>query len=170
MIGEWVERRPDLVRQIRAAGHDVGNHTYTHADLPDLADAEVASELERTAATVERVLGDRPRLFRAPGFKKDGRVLEIVARMGLVDVGCDVNPEDWRNDLSAEEIARRVLANVGPRSIVDLHDGFPPYWPLARRDCTPTVLALERLVPELQRRGYRLVSLTELLASVAPID
>ena len=171
VIGEWAAQRPDLVRELAARGHDVGNHTYTHVpqgDLCDLSDEEIEDELRRTNAAIEAALGRPPRLFRAPAFGKDERVLEVVRRLGLVDVDCDVNPEDWRSGLDAAAIVKHVLANAAPRAIVDLHDGYPPYWGRARRDCTPTVEALRILLPELRGRGYEVVSVSELLSAAPP--
>ncbi|MDQ2984185.1 MAG: polysaccharide deacetylase family protein [Actinomycetota bacterium] len=166
VLGEWVARRPALTREIAEAGHDLGNHTFTHADLPDLDDDAIEDELARTSAAIAAATGNGPRLFRAPAFRKDARVLDVVARVGLVDVGCSVNPEDWRAERTADAIVDSVLAGAQPRAIVDLHDGFPPYWSQARRDCGPTVEAVRRLVPELQRQGYELVTVTELLSAV----
>ena len=169
VIGEWVVELPEVVRRMVELGHEVGNHTYTHVpdgDLRDLDDGQIEDEVTRTSAAIEAAVGRPPRLFRAPAFKKDERVLRVVERLGLVDVGCSVNPEDWRVDLGADAIAEHVLRGAAPGAIVDLHDGYPPYWGQARRDCTPTVEALRKVVPALRREGYELVTVSELFGAV----
>ena len=169
VIGEWAAERPDVVRRMVELGHEVGNHTYTHVpegDLRDLDDGRIEDELTRASGAIEAAAGRPPRFFRAPAFKKDERVLRVVERLGLVDVGCSVNPEDWRSDVDAEAIAAHVLRGAAPGAIVDLHDGFPPYWGEARRDCTPTVEALREVVPALHDEDYELVTVAELFSAV----
>ncbi len=162
VIGERVRERPDDVRRIASEGHELGSHTLTHPRLTEIADDEVRAEISGGVDAAEEALGERLRLFRAPGFHADERVLRIVADLDLEAVFADVDPEDWRPGVDSHTIFRLVLDGLGPGAIVDLHDGFPPPPTSARDDCTATVEALEHLLPCLRAEGYELVTVSKL--------
>lgn len=164
LIGSRVRERPGTARDIRAAGHELGSHTLTHPRLTELGDDEIRAEIAGGIDAIDEVLGERPRLFRAPGFHADARVLEIVSELELDAVFADVDPEDWRPGKDSHTIFRHVLAGLRPGAIVDLHDGYPPPPTSARDDCSPTLEALEHLLPCLRAEGYELVTVSELRA------
>ncbi len=120
------------------------------------------SEIAAGVDAVQEVLGERPPLFRAPGFHADERVLDIVRELELEAVFADVDPEDWRPEMSSHAIFSHVLGSVRDGAIVDLHDGYPPGPTRSRDDCTPTVEALGHLLPCLDVEGYELVTVSEL--------
>jgi len=162
LIGERVRERPAEVRRIAAEGHELGSHTLTHPRLTEIPDDEVRAEISGGVQAAQEVIGRRLPLFRAPGFHADERVLEIVSELELVAVFADVDPEDWRPGVDSHTIFRLVLDEIRPGAIVDLHDGYPPPPTSARDDCTPTVEALEHLLPCLRADGYELVTVSEL--------
>ena len=162
LIGERVRERPDDVRRIVAEGHELGSHTLTHPRLTDIGDDEVRTEVSGGVDALEEVVGERLGLFRAPGFHADDRVLAIVGGLGLEAVFADIDPEDWRPGVESHAIFRHVLDELEPGAIVDLHDGYPPPPTSARDDCTPTVEALEHLLPCLRAEGYELVTVSRL--------
>jgi peptidoglycan/xylan/chitin deacetylase (PgdA/CDA1 family) len=164
LIGERVRERPDDVRRIVSEGHEVGSHTLTHPRLTEIPDDEVRSEILGGVEALEEVLGERPRLFRAPGFHAAERELAIVAELGLDAVFADVDPEDWRAEKDSHTIFRFVLDGARDGAIVDLHDGYPPPPTTARDDCAPTVEALDHLLPCLCAEGYELVTVSALAA------
>ncbi len=164
LIGARVREHPDEVRRLVADGHEVGSHTLTHPRLTEISDDEVRAEIAGGVEEVAEVLGERPRLFRAPGFHADERVLRIVAELELEAVFADVNPEDWQPGMSSHRIFCLAFGECGPGSIVDLHDGHPPPPTRSRDDCTPTVEALGHLLPALRADGYELVTVSELQA------
>ena len=111
------------VRRLAEHGHEVGNHTWTHAFLPSLRDDAIRDELRRTSERLTETLGREPRYWRAPFFGSDARVRSAVAAIAGAEVWYSIMPGDW--ELSAEETARRVLADLEPGDIVVLHDGRP---------------------------------------------
>ncbi len=165
VIGARVRERPDEVRRIAAEGHELGSHTLTHPRLTEVSDEEARAEILGGVEALEEVLGERPRLFRAPGFHADERELALVSALGLEAVFADVDPEDWRPGKDSHTIFRLVLDGLRPGAIVDLHDGYPPPPTSSRDDCTPTVEALDHLLPCLRAKGYELVTVSELLAA-----
>jgi peptidoglycan/xylan/chitin deacetylase (PgdA/CDA1 family) len=164
LIGQRVRERPDDVRRILEAGHEIGSHTMTHPRLTEIPDDEVRREIEDGARAVAEVVGRRPHLFRAPGFHADERVLAIVEELKLDAVFTDVYPEDWRPGMSSHAIFARAFVGCCEGAIVDLHDGYPPPPTRSRDDCTPTVEALHHLLPALRAAGYELVAVSELSA------
>jgi peptidoglycan/xylan/chitin deacetylase (PgdA/CDA1 family) len=164
VIGAHVRERRELVRRLVAEGHEVGNHTDTHPRLTECDDDRVVDELTRGAREIERAVGVTPLLFRAPYFALDDRVRALVKQLGLVHVGCTIDPRDWTPGIGADEIADAILDAAHDAAIVDLHDGRPSDpTSSARTDCTPTVAAVARVVPLLQASGYELVCAGELL-------
>ena len=162
LIGARVHERPDEVRRIAEDGHEVGSHTYTHPRLTEIEDDEIRIEIEAGVRAVEEVLGSRPRLFRAPGFHADDRVLRVVSELELDAVFADVNAQDWQPGVESHRIFCRTFAGCCADAIVDLHDGYPPPPTSSRDDCTPTVEALGHLLPTLRAGGYELVTVSEL--------
>jgi peptidoglycan/xylan/chitin deacetylase (PgdA/CDA1 family) len=167
VIGARVKDRPDELRRIVEEGHEVGSHTLTHPRLTEISDDQVRSEITAGADAVAEVLGERPRLFRAPGFHTDERVLAIVSELGLETVFTDVDPEDWRPEMSSHAIFSHCLGGVRDGAIVDLHDGYPPGPTRSRDNCTPTVEALGHLLPCLDAEGYELVTVSELVGGTS---
>lgn len=114
-----------LLIPMRARGHTIGNHGFSHRRLTALSDAEVRQELMRTSDLVELVTKRRPTLYRAPYFGHDDRVDQIAAELGMTHVGATCVPDDWATD-DAEAVARVVLSELRPGAVVSLHDGIPP--------------------------------------------
>jgi peptidoglycan/xylan/chitin deacetylase (PgdA/CDA1 family) len=163
-LGERVRGRAPLLRRMLAEGHEIGNHLFSHRHPEALSDDEVRDELTRTAQEIEAATGLAPTLVRPPYGEEPERIAAVAAELGLGPVVLwSIDPEDWKAP-PADAIAEHVLQEARAGAIVDLHDG----WGRTEGTRQPTVEALERLVPELQSRGFRLVSVSELLAVVPP--
>lgn len=162
VIGQRVRERPDDLKRIVAEGHELGSHTLTHPRLTEISEVEIRAEIQGGQDAVEEVLGEPPRLFRAPGFHADRRELAIVEELGLQAVFAHVDPRDWEPGRNSHTIFGLVLRDLRDGVIVDLHDGYPPPPTRSRDDCTPTVEALDHLLPCLGREGYETVTISEL--------
>jgi len=163
VLGTVAGAHADVLRRAVSEGHELGNHLYSHRDPLELDEDELERELQRTAEAVQAAAGVRPRLVRPPYGGDRERVARVAERLGLgPTVLSSVDPEDWRESAGAP-IADRVLEAVRPGSIVDLHDGLPE---TNRGHPTrePTVAALRHILPELARRRYRCVTVSELLS------
>lgn len=166
-IGEAVatDEGRRIVRRLLDGGHEVGNHTWTHADLQQTDDAAIADELRRTSAVLAAVAGRAVDCWRAPFFRSDERVRAAVGDLAGREVWFSAMPGDW--DIPAEETARRVLTDLEPGDIVVLHDGRPANEPpeLSWPTREATVGAVGLILEEMGRRGLRSVTVSELLAS-----
>jgi peptidoglycan-N-acetylglucosamine deacetylase len=160
--GPAVEKRPAAVAALAAAGHELGNHLWSHTDATTQGRAEIRAELERTASAVQRAGGGRPNLVRPPYFKGPNEVAGAARRSGVRAIVLrSIAVSDWAAS-SADEIFKPVLASAGPGDIVCLHDGVSS----DKRDTDsrePTTAAVRRLVPALLERGLRPVTVSRLL-------
>lgn len=152
-VGQWLEANPALGRQILAAGHELGNHTYTHPALGSLSPAAIADEIRRCADVLRSVEGTAGRWFRPSGIDKPTPA--ILAEAGLAgyrySVGFDVDPLDY-NEPGAAVVVSRVTAGIQPGSIVSLHMGY-----------VSTVQAFPGIVQAIRNRGLEPVLLSDLL-------
>ncbi|MEU0529891.1 polysaccharide deacetylase family protein [Amycolatopsis tolypomycina] len=133
--GEHAAAHPDLVRAIAAAGHAIGNHTWTHPHLTTLADpAARDQEVRRTQDLLTRLTGIRPALFRPPYGDTDASVAATLAAHELTEVLWTVDTRDWAG-CSADEIVAAAAA-AQPGGVVLMHEGRP-----ATVDAVPRILA-----------------------------
>lgn len=151
LAGNWVEEYPEYVRKIAEAGHEVGNHSYAHGHMASMSEYQIRQDLERNGQMIERLTGTRPVLFRPPFGEYNDLLVKVAQEMGLYPVQWSIDSLDWK-DLSADAMVQRVLSGLGPGEIVLFHN--------AGRH-TPE--AIERLIPEIQRRGYRIVPVSEII-------
>lgn len=148
-VGVHVAADPGTVRRELADGHDVGNHSWSHAALTALPDQAIAGEIDRTQDALVAAGAPRPNCFRPPYGLIDGRVGAAAARAGTTPVLWTVDPKDWSRP-GAAAIAARVLGSVAPGGVVLLHDGGG--------DRSQTLQALPVIIDGLKQRGYRFVS------------
>jgi peptidoglycan/xylan/chitin deacetylase (PgdA/CDA1 family) len=164
VVGENARVFPDTVRRTVAEGHAVGNHSYQHRKRDTLRDVRY-QELERTQEAIFEAAGIRPALYRSPNGFHTPWQLRAVRRAGLTTVHWDVQTKDWERP-DPDTIVRRVLDHVHPGAIVLMHDGDDTHH---GSDRTPTIEALPRLIDALRERGYRLVTVPELLGKPATL-
>ncbi len=158
VVGAAVDANPALCRRMVAAGHELGNHTYTHRYLPLRSQARLTRELAFTDRAIEDATGVSTSLVRPPWGGRSPWTLRALAAQGKRAVLWDVNPFDWRG-ASADELTARVARRVRPGSIVLMHE--------ARDRGDVTVAAVRQLVPRLRADGYELVTVSALLAGGA---
>jgi peptidoglycan/xylan/chitin deacetylase (PgdA/CDA1 family) len=164
IVGTAAEAAPGLVRRIEAEGHEIGNHTWTHPALArDCSDDQVRDELDRTNELLEQILGTRPKLFRAPQYNCDDRVMGIAAELGLRHAHGDVIPPDWLASIKSGVIATLVLQRITHGAIVGLHDGIPPSEADANLTRQPTVDAVAVILPALTAREVTCLTVSQVL-------
>jgi peptidoglycan/xylan/chitin deacetylase (PgdA/CDA1 family) len=156
--GEAVEAQPDTVRAEVAAQMAVGAHSWSHSDkLPSLPADEFARDTSMAGASISRVAGYLPALYRAPYGHTSSTMLRELHKLGYVSIGWDVDSRDW-SDATADEIVRNVLSNAHPGAIVLMHDGALGG---GDPDRSKTIEALPRIIDGLQHDGYALVTVPE---------
>lgn len=170
VIGQNMQRRPDIVQREVAEGHDVGGHTWTHPNIGETPLPQVQVELNATQRLFEVLTGRSMRLFRPPFFgdaepstPHEVAPLVIAQTLGYTTVGLRIDPDDWQKPSPQEIIDRTLdrLDNPGdrPGQVVLLHD--------AGGDRAHTIEALPGLIDAIRARGYKLVTIGE-LAGMTP--
>jgi peptidoglycan/xylan/chitin deacetylase (PgdA/CDA1 family) len=160
--GGAVVERPSTVAELGAAGHELGNHLWSHANASTQSRAELRREIERTADAIEATGAPRPVFIRPPYFSAPKAVAEAAAGTGASAVILrSIGTSDWEAR-SADEVLGPVLTNAEPGDIVCLHDGVSSD-KRAGDSRQPTADAVKRLVPALLERGLRPVTVSQLL-------
>jgi peptidoglycan-N-acetylglucosamine deacetylase len=148
LLGDNAEEQPQLARRIAREGHQICNHSRSHADLARASAHRIRGEVSIAQWQIARATGVTPRTFRFPYGSSDARSERIVRRYGLRPLDWDVDPQDWTRPRSGA-ITSRVVRRVRPGSVVLLHDGGG--------DRRHTAAALETIIRELRAKGYRFV-------------
>lgn len=152
--GRDLDARPDLGRAIAAAGHELGNHTYTHRRMLFVTPGTVRDEIERTDTAIRATGYQGEITFRPPYGKKLWTLPKYLADHGRTTVMWDVEP-DSGTTATAAAIAEQTIAEVRPGSIVLLHVMYG--------NAAESLAAVPRIVAELRAGGYRFVTVSELL-------
>lgn len=147
----WAEEHPDMLKKVSDAGHEVGTHSATHSYMSRLSEAEIRSELTSSSQAITQVTGKAVTLFRPPYGDYDDLLIDTCRDMGLMPVQWDVDSLDWK-DLSAADIAERILSRVRSGSIILCHNNG-----------LHTAEALPVVIDALHAKGYEFVPVGELL-------
>lgn len=148
-VGRMVQQDSSLLRRIRREGHVLANHSFTHPVMTGGREREVTA----TSRVIRRASGFDPCLFRAPYGENPASVVALARRQGLITVHWNVDPGDWRG-LDADQMVRTSLQQTRPGSVLVFHDGT------AHRQM---LSGLPRLLASLRERGYRFLTVPELL-------
>ena len=160
MLGRYAKAEPGLVRRIVAAGHLIGNHSWSHPNLALASAGRVREELTRTSQTLEQIAGAPVRFFRPPFGARRPTVFRIARELGLTPVLWNAMTSDW-SEPSAERIAERLMRHIdrlerrGWAANIVLHDGS--HLNLGA-DRGPSVAAAEMLVAR-YKPSHRFVTL-----------
>ena len=171
VVGRAVAAYPATTRRIVREGNAIGNHSWDHAHLIVESPATVRAELERTSDEIARVAGVRTTLMRPPFGARDFAVIAEAHRLGYRVVMWSVPlPRDWEQP-GVATIVQRVVGDVQDGSIIVLHDGNRGIvcrrdrrLPARTCDRTQEIAATRDIVRILHARGYRFVTIPQLIA------
>ena len=150
-VGFWVEKYPDYVAKLHENGIEIGTHSATHSHMSKMSAEEIRKELVDSAKAIEDITGEKVTLFRAPFGEYDDEVISVAKKIGLSTIQWDVDSLDWK-DLSAEEIATRIISRVKNGSIILCHNNG-----------TNTAKALPLVFQALIERGFEFVKVSDLI-------
>ena len=151
LVGDWVDRYPESVKQLYDAGMEIGNHSNTHAHYTKLSTDGITADVSACNEKIHAVTGQSPTLFRCPYGEYDDHVVSAINSMGMHVIQWDVDSLDWK-DLSAKEIYERVTSRAAPGSICLFHNA-----------ALHTPEALPSIIEYLLSEGYSIVPISQLI-------
>ncbi len=164
-IGAFARDEPALLREVAAAGHAVGNHTYSHVSMPFHSDEAIRRELRLTtdaieAAGVEMARVDGRRLMRPPYGRRRPGTLRVLYEQGYVPILWSVTLWDWSKKVTTEKIMDRANRQIAGGDVILLHDGCNEGMGWNRRH---SVEATDRILTRWQGEGFEFVTIPEMI-------
>lgn len=151
LVGYWVDKYPERVKQIFDAGHEIGNHSATHPHMTQISRDQMIKELTSCSDKVERVTGVRPNLFRAPYGDYNSEVVTTSKEQGYTMVQWNLDSLDWKNK-GVQAMVNQVVPKVENGSIILFHN-----------NSEYITQALPLILDEIMKQGYKIVPVSELL-------
>jgi polysaccharide deacetylase family sporulation protein PdaB len=151
LVGFWVEKHPDLVKEISNRGHEIGNHSTTHPKMSMLSKEQIKEELETTSDKIEKIINKRPVVFRPPFGDYNDTLINTASSLNYHTIQWDVDSLDWK-EIGVEHVVDRVIKNTKNGSIVLFHNNakyVSEYLPL--------------ILEKLKSQGYEIVPISELI-------
>lgn len=147
VLGNEVKKNKETLVRMVDEGNEIGNHSYNHKDLTSISDYELYQQIVGTDEFIENITGIKPTVMRPPyGFVND----RISSRIYKPIILWSLDTLDWQNR-NTEKICSNILDNVKDGDIILMHDIYGT-----------TADAVKIVVPELVKRGYQLVTVSEL--------
>jgi len=155
LIGKHVAARPEVARRVAAAGHVIGNHTFTHPNLAFCSEQRIRQELSDCKKVLRETIGEHSNLFRPPFGARRPAVLQIAREMGMMPVMWSVTCYDWK-PTTAERVERNAARQISGGEIILLHDGGHVAF---GADRAHTIAATERIIARYKSEEFSFVPL-----------
>lgn len=152
LVGAWVDKYPESVKEIAKAGNEIGNHSNTHPYMTDLPKTKMIDEITSCNEKIKAIIGVTPVIFRPPYGDYDNIVVETVEECKMKTIQWSVDSHDWMDNATADSIYNRVVSKVQNGSIILMHNG-----------AKHTPEALPRILETLKKDGYEFVLISDLI-------
>ena len=156
LIGSKVSGQASIVRSIHARGHQLGNHSWSHPELPKLPVDQIAGEIDRTNDAIKQATGVTPAILRPPYGAVNGVVLEQLRLRGMSSILWSVDTRDWA-DRNSDIVCSRAVAGARPGVVILMHDIHQT-----------SVGAVPCILSSLKQQGYSFVTVQGLLGNMTP--
>ncbi len=158
VVGQCVSEYPDIVKRAAREGHEIANHSWSHPTLGKMSDEAVRRELQKTDDAIKAAIGTRPTLLRPPYGSITARQKSwINSEFGYRTIIWDVDPLDWKRP-GPNVVRERIVSETKPGSIILAHDIH-----------APTIEAMPGTFDQLEAKGFKFVTVSELLAMAKPL-
>ena len=151
MVEFWAEKYPEFVKKIDEAGHEIGTHSSTHSYMSKQNAEEIKAELKTSSEAISSITGKKVELFRPPYGDYDDELIKTASEQGYYTIQWDNDSLDWK-DLSATDIAMRVINNAQNGSIILMHNNG-----------LHTAEAVPIIIETLKNRGFEFVPIGKLI-------
>ena len=157
VLGSMANTHPDIIRRIVNEGHVIGNHSYSHANLPTLSADKFQNQIVSTESILQGLIGYAPKLIRPPYGAINEEQVRWFADHHYLIVNWNVDSLDWKS-LKADQVLHNIMQQTKPGSIILQHSGGAD-----SQDLSGTVQAISPLISKLRAAGYTFVTVPELL-------
>ena len=157
LIGSKVSAQADVLRRMHSRGHQLGNHSWSHPELPKLSVDQIAGEIDRTNDAIKQATGVTPTVMRPPYGAVNSAVLEQLRLRGMSSILWSVDTRDWA-DRNSEIVCSRAVAGAHPGAIILMHDIHQT-----------SVNAVPCILNALKQQGYSFVTVQGLLGNMAAV-
>lgn len=155
MIGEQIEKSPEIVKLVAEQGHEIGNHTFSHEKLTQLGQEECREEIKRNEELIQNLSHKKPVILRPPYLDYNDETTRFISHLGYSMIGAlNIDATDWEQP-GVKFILEKTRKHIKSGGILLFHDGYG--------DRSQTITAVRQFVPELVSQGYKLVTVSELL-------
>lgn len=161
MLGKHVQQYPDIVKRVLEDGHEIGNHTFSHPNLIFANDDELKREILDTEDIIKKITNKPTKLFRPPKAWLTKGEKKRIKNLGYTIVLWTLNSKDWVT-FDDKYMVRYIVKNISPGDIVLFHDSGGVF-STEGGDRHETVKTMPRLIEKLREKGYRFVTISELL-------
>lgn len=153
MVGDWIRKYPELVKQLAEDGHDIANHSNKHPHVNQLSKEEIQKDIMAAHEEIKKVTGQKCNLYRPPYGEYNDTVLKAAEDCQYYTIQWDVDSIDWKG-YDAPTIVNKVLnhKHLGEGSIILLHNGTKH-----------TAEALPQIIEGLKEKGYEIVPISQLI-------
>jgi probable sporulation protein (polysaccharide deacetylase family) len=148
--GNWVKKNPDLAKMIVSAGHEVGNHSYSHPDMKVLSAAQTREQIKRTNEVIEAATGAKCKWFAPPSGSYRDETVKIAAEFKMKTVMWTVDTIDWQKP-SPDTLINRVVPKAGNGTMILMHP------------TESTAKSLDKLITLIEKKNLQIVTVTELM-------
>lgn len=156
LSGAWAERHPDIVERIVEDGHELGSLGFRYEHYTSMEENEIEKDIRLGEHVINELTEEKTTLLRTPHGSFDERVLKTADKLGYTTIHWSVNSEDWKNP-GTDQIVKNVIDKTKGGDIILLH---------ASDSAKQTAKALPTIIEHFQKKGYRFVTVTELIEDV----
>jgi peptidoglycan-N-acetylglucosamine deacetylase len=155
LLGKNAEQYPKITSWIYRAGHEIGNHSYSHREPKQLSRVQVYDEIKKTEKIIKNIVGRRPDHFRSPYGELTPSILKATYDAGYQLINWNIDPRDWDRHRTAEVMTGSIKNKIRPGDIVLFHDGGD--------NQKEMMTAVENLIHLLKANNYHFVTISELV-------
>lgn len=163
MVGSNAEKYPQIAKRVADDGHEIGNHTYLHHVLLYYTNDELQLEIKHTENIIGNITGRKTDLFRPPKGWLTKREKDYIKSLGYKIILWTLNSKDWVSFFGDKYIANKLARNIQPGDIILFHDSGGVF-SLKDGNRLNTLKAISILINELKQKGYKFVTISELLS------
>lgn len=157
VLGMYAQKYPDIIKRQAKEGHEIGNHTFSHIDVNKVSKEKVVDEFLTTQEIITSLTGIKPKVFRPPYGLYNTKVMDIAieSKCSIILWSTFQDSKDWSNP-GVDQIVNTTFSELENGDIILFHD-------YVYKEESHTVEALKTILPELKKKGYQFVTISELL-------